>query len=234
MAEKSISPLVSVVLILIALVVVVGGVAIVTLSGRSKPPEDAHRVTAGEAVTLTEPAPSTTNAVAGEPAVYTLTDESVIGWTGYKIVGQHSGEFLLYEGTVNLTDGTIGSARADVLIETSSCLTDNDTLTKVVMNDQFFDVNNYPEAEFTVTSIDESNSQYWVAGNLTLRDVTRSIRYPADIALTEDGMMTIDAEFTVNRRDWGIIYDGIGDNVLKDEVLISLDVEAEREDGGEG
>ena len=197
----------------------------VLLTGCGKPPADAHRTTAGEAVESVDLAPDP--AANADAAVYSLTDDSIIGWTGYKIVGQHSGEFLLFEGTITLADGTIPSARAEILVETASCLTDNETLTQVVKNDQFFDVNNYPEAEFTVTAVAPSNERYWVTGNLTLRDVTKSIRYPAAIELTEDGLLTVNAEFTVNRRDWGIIYDGIGDNVLKDEVLITLDVEAE-------
>lgn len=167
---------------------------------------------------------------ARDPMHFELTDNTEIEWTGYKIVGSHSGSFLLYDGTIDLTDGTLEGAHFDVVIETMSVITDNEILTGVVKGDSFFDVNDYPEATFVSTGVAPDGEAYLITGDLTLRDVTKTIRFPASMSV-EDGVFTLSAEFTVDRRDWGIVYDGIGDNLLKDEVLISLQVEGEQAAG---
>ena len=208
-------------------------VAAAGCAGCGKRPEAAPAATVLEASQSAPTSPvAPPMSVATDPVRFELTDNTEIEWTGYKIVGSHSGSFLMYEGTIDLPDGTLGGAHFDVIIETMSVITDNETLTGVVKGDSFFDVNDFPEATFVSTGVDPDGEAYLVTGDLTLRDVTKTIRFPASMSV-DDGVFTLTAEFTVNRRDWGIVYDGIGDNLLKDEVLISLQVEGEQA-AGEG
>ena len=204
--------------------------ALLAVVSCNKPPPGTPQATTSDAVAVEPvpaPVPQEGGEPAGEPMRFELTDDTELEWTGYKVVGQHSGSFLLYEGTVDLPVGTLDSARFNVVVETMSVVTDDDLLTRIVKDDQFFDVNNYPEMTFVSTGVQREGEVYWVTGNLTIRDVTKSIRFPAAMSLEGD-QFTLNAEFTVNRRDWNIIYEGIGDNVLKNDVLLSIDVTAER------
>ena len=64
---------------------------------------------------------------------------------------------------------------------------------------------------------------YEVTGNLELHGVTKSITFPATIVV-EDGRITAEAEFFIRRTDFGILYPGKPDDLIRDEVVIRLDL----------
>jgi polyisoprenoid-binding protein YceI len=92
----------------------------------------------------------------------------------------------------------------------------------------FFDVAKYPQAIFTSTEIkragDKDNAGlYNVTGNLQLHGVTKAITFPAVIVVTPDAV-TVESSFAINRKDFGINYAGAADNLIRDEVLLTLHV----------
>ncbi len=66
-----------------------------------------------------------------------------------------------------------------------------------------------------------------MTGNLTLHGQTRAITFPANITLSVAEMHAT-AEFTINRRDFGIVYPGMPDDLIRDGVVIRFDVRAPR------
>jgi hypothetical protein len=38
----------------------------------------------------------------------------------------------------------------------------------------------------------------------------------------------VDAEFAINRKDFGIVYPGMPDDLIKDDVLLKLHIRANR------
>jgi polyisoprenoid-binding protein YceI len=62
-----------------------------------------------------------------------------------------------------------------------------------------------------------------VTGNLTLHGVTKSISFPAKIAVSGD-RATLDSEFFINRKDFGITYPGKANDLIRDEAVIKLAV----------
>jgi polyisoprenoid-binding protein YceI len=71
----------------------------------------------------------------------------------------------------------------------------------------FFDVATYPTSKFVITDVEESeDGKLDVTGNLTIKDVTKSITIPATIS-TEGGVTTFESEtFNVNRTDYNVKY----------------------------
>src|SRR5690606_18049800 len=115
-------------------------------------------------------------------------------------------------------------------IDTASLVADAEKLTGHLKSEDFFDVERFPTARFVSTSIQkggEGESTHTVTGNLTLRDVTKSIAFPAKIE-AEGDEVEVEAEFAINRRDFGIVYPGMPDDLIKDDVLIKLDVDAKQ------
>lgn len=66
---------------------------------------------------------------------------------------------------------------------------------------------------------------YDVTGNLTLHGETKSITFPADIQISDD-QVKVAAEFFIKRFDFGIQYPGRANDLIRDEVVIRLDITA--------
>ena len=153
---------------------------------------------------------------------------SKVEFTGSKVTGSHSGGFKTFTGTAGLTpDGSsLASLTAD--IDTASTWSDNEKLTGHLKAPDFFDVTKYPKATFVTTEIKpggEKGATHAVTGNLTLHGVTKSITFPATVVV-KDGSATLTTSFALNRKDFGIAYAGMTNDLIRDEVVIKLDLKA--------
>ena len=180
------------------------------------------------------PADKTTDAVvrdAVEPAAaapagvkYLLADSSTLGFVGSKVTGSHEGGFKAVSGFFLVTGDEVTGG--EILIDMASTWSDDDKLTEHLKSDHFFDVAKHPESTFIVTGVEKTGDEaYTVSGNLTLRGVTRNISFPASAARGDDGLR-VTAEFDIKRRDFGIVYDGKADDLIRDEVVIRFDLDA--------
>jgi polyisoprenoid-binding protein YceI len=154
---------------------------------------------------------------------YTIRSESKVEFIGSKVTGSHNGGFRKFEGKINVTDGAVSAAT--VKIDTASIWADNDRLTGHLKSPDFFDVAKFPHASFTVVSIHPGEKGKTVTGNLELHGVTKSVTFPADIQVSDDAV-TVKAEFAINRKDFGINYAGKANDLIRDNVVLKLDVKA--------
>jgi polyisoprenoid-binding protein YceI len=155
--------------------------------------------------------------------------DSPVKWTGYKKVGRHSGWFIIFEGTGAMSGHDLTTAKIDLTIDTESTETDDPTgvLTAVMKKADFFNCEKFPQSTFKSVSIAKTDKPdiYTVTGDLQLRDVTKTIAFPATIT-EKDGVVKLTADFKVNRKWWGIVWKGAGDSVLEDDARIELNAEA--------
>ncbi|HEV8367415.1 MAG TPA: YceI family protein, partial [Pyrinomonadaceae bacterium] len=94
----------------------------------------------------------------------------------------------------------------------------------------FFDVAKFPQATFESTEIKpggENGASHTVIGNFQLHGVTKSITFPATIAVSGDAV-TVESTFAINRKDFGINYAGLPDNLIRDEVVMTLHIKGEK------
>lgn len=76
-------------------------------------------------------------------------------------------------------------------------------------NEDFFECETYPNAIFNLKSVDTlSETEYSVTGDLTFKDITKSITFDVD----KNGDV-YSSEFLLNVRNFNIGYMGINDNV---------------------
>ncbi|TDI48218.1 MAG: YceI family protein [Acidobacteria bacterium] len=170
--------------------------------------------------TTTTPAPVETTG-----QTFTIGEGSAIGFIGSKITGQHDGGFTGFEGQINLVDGDPAKSQVHISIDTTTLWADNEKLTGHLKSADFFDVANFPTATFTSTEIVAEDDGYKVTGTLDLHGVTRTISFPAAITVSPDGV-TVKAEFYIMRFDFDIVYSGKTDDLIRDEVVIKLDLAA--------
>ena len=175
-----------------------------------------------------EAAPVSSSSPAAAVEKYSIRpDTSKIEFDASKVTGSHHGSFEKFSGVIDYA-GQPEKSHVTITIETGSVTTDTPDLTKHLKTPDFFDVAKYPQATFESTVIKaggDKGATHTVTGNLQLHGVTKSITFPATIAVNP-GAITVESTFAINRKDFGINYAGAADNLIRDEVVLSLHVRA--------
>lgn len=176
--------------------------------------------------------PTSTSAAAVAGTSYELvSDESKLEFVGSKVTGKHDGGFKTFSATAVVPpDGKLEGGSVKVEIDAASVFTDTEKLTGHLKSGDFFEVEKFPKATFESTKIVKGGADgatHTVTGNLTLHGETKSISFPANVSQSGDGL-TVKSEFVINRKDFGIVYKGKPDDLIKDDVLIKLDLAFEK------
>lgn len=155
---------------------------------------------------------------------YVIRSGSTIGFTGSKVTGSHDGGFKNFAGSFRIADGKlVGTPELKIAME--SLWADNEKLAGHLKSQDFFNVQQFPVTIFTVTSVEPSGTQHQVTGNLNLHGVTKSVSFPANVQVAAEAV-TLKAEFAINRRDFNINFPGMPNDLIRDNVVLRLDVKA--------
>jgi len=184
------------------------------VAGCSNPADDTESAKVAEALNAVE---AVTDSVS-----YTISSESTISFVGSKVTGSHEGGFKAFDGTIAVADGKI-VAPSKVTIQVESLWADNGRLTRHLKSPDFFDAAGIPTAEFAVTSMKDTPEGPEITGNLTLHGITKSISFKPDVTIS-DSEVSLKAEFDIMRFDFGIDFKGKADDLIREEVVIKLDV----------
>ena len=74
--------------------------------------------------------------------------------------------------------------------------------------DDFFGTAKFPTAKFEITACEakaDGDNTHLISGNLTIKDSTKNITFPAKVTVGET--VTATGQVVINRLDWGINYD---------------------------
>ena len=182
---------------------------------------------------------------------------SKIEWIGTKVSGYHVGTVNLKNGEVHLAEGNITGGRF-VMDMNSIAVTGpegssdkaNQKLLGHLKSEDFFMVEHYPEVVFEITSVEPFNGEtlneeddprqaeiseykvtnptHKISGNLTIRDVTKNIEFPAKVTVNENSAEAI-AKFNINRKDWDITYPGAPDDLIRDDIHLGISLQASQQ-----
>lgn len=162
---------------------------------------------------------------------------SELTWKGFKPTGSHNGTVALQDADLLVENGEIKGGEFVVDMSSIKVLdipADNDGNGKLkghLTSADFFDVAKYPTAKFVITNVaaKEGNTVH-VTGNLTVKDVTKSITIPAMLT-SENGVTTLKSEkFMVDRADFNVKYgsksffDDLKDKFINDDMEMSFTV----------
>ena len=182
-----------------------------------------------------------------EGKTYTVaSDVSKVMWEGSKPVGAHN-------GTVNVSEGTI-IVDGDAIVGGSFTL-DMNSITNLDLEgdkkayleshlkgledknaDDFFNVNKYPTAKYEITEVTKKEGDpagnALVYGNLTLKDLTKSVAFTANVDMA-DGMVRVStSQFKIDRTQWGIKYgsptffEGLKDKAINNDIGLKVSLVA--------
>ena len=203
------------------------GVLMMVLSGLVLVAACGNPATNKSAAVTSEATKATTPATAGGQKYPITPEHSKIEFIGSKVTGSHNGSFQKFAGEIDYT-GDPTTSRVNISMDANSITTDDPKLTEHLKTADFFDVAKFPQAKFESTAIKpggDKGASHTVTGNLTLHGQTKSITFPATISATADAI-TVNSEFSINRKDFGINYAGAADNLIRDDVVLKLTIHA--------
>lgn len=193
------------------------------------PAKDKAKASVSDAPAVTPAAAAT--AVAGASESLTIDPQaSKVEFVGSKVTGKHDGAFPKFSGKIELVAGKPEASKISVEVDTTSVTTDSEKLTGHLKGPDFFDTEKYPKASFESTSIKpggDKGATHTVTGTLDLHGTKKTITFPATVQVQPDAV-TAKSEFSINRKDFGINYAGKADDLIRDDVVIKLDIKAPR------
>lgn len=170
--------------------------------------------------------------------------DSVIRWTGRNLFNHHHGTVKLAEGSINVSNGSLTDA--ELLIDMASIACDDlagsewhDVLVRHLHDADFFLVSKYPTARLVIDSAKqipgatEGQPTHLLTGSLTLRGVTRPLEFPAVIGLSDTGRLTGQAQFEIDRTEFGSQYGSgrffrfLGKHAVNDLVHLHVKIHAD-------
>lgn len=189
------------------------------LASCENPADKTTNATVSDAVKVA--AASTTGGVK-----YTLSPSSEIHFTGSKVTGSHTGGFKKFTGSFTVADKALVGTGQKIVIDMNSVWTDDEKLTGHLKSADFFNVEKFSQSTFELTGLKPiSDGSYQVSGNLTLNGTSKNITFPASTKI-EGAKAHVHAKFDINRKDFGVVYAGKADDLIRDEVVIELKLEA--------
>lgn len=173
---------------------------------------------------------ATTAPAAANKESLALSPESKVAFVGAKITASHDGAFTQFTGSIDLVDGKPEGSAVNIEIDMNSLVIEPAKLAGHLKTADFFDVEKFPKTTFASTGVSPGGAggaTHTVTGNLTLHGVTKAISFPAMITVSQLGVDAT-ADFVINRKDFGVVYPGMPDDLIKDDVVIKLALKAPR------
>lgn len=171
--------------------------------------------------------------VAAPKVVNVNKSASSIAWLAKKVTGEHNGTVGISAGALNVNGNKLIGGNFTIDLKTIKALdiTDpgyNQKFIGHITSGDFFEIEKFPTASFVITKV--AGNQ--VTGNLTVKGITKSITFPAEIAV-KGGKVTAKANITIDRTDFNIRYgskkffESIGDKAIYDDFALTVSLVSE-------
>ena len=181
-----------------------------------------------------------TQALASEPTVWKMdrAHSQVTFSVSHLMIAEVTGRFTDFDVTLVQPGDDFETGQIQATIKTASINTDVEQRDKHLRSDDFLNTEKFPTILFKSTSTEKvGEGKYKVKGDLTIRDVTRSVdldvKYNGSIkdpqGRTRSGYK---ATTTINRFDYGVQWDKeteTGGLVAGKEIEITLPLEFRKE-----
>ena len=158
---------------------------------------------------------------------------STVGFSiRHLMVSKVRGSFNDFSGSITVAED--GTPSVVAVINVDSVDTKNADRDAHVKSADFFDHEQFPTATFTSTELRAKGDDYVLAGEFTLRGVTKTVELALEYNGVNPGMgqgpvAGVEATTVLNRKDFGISIDMPlegGGAVLGDKITITLEIEA--------
>ena len=158
---------------------------------------------------------------------------TLIEWIGAKPTGkQHFGTIFLNSGEFTINDGKIDSGLFTINMSTIKDYDGSARLEGHLKSDDFFDVQNHPNAIFEVTGFKETDGKMLLSGNLEIKGKKNNVTFPVVLSEKDDIFTITSEKFTIDRSKWNVkfksksFFSDLGDKFIYDDIELSFEVTA--------
>jgi polyisoprenoid-binding protein YceI len=151
-------------------------------------------------------------------------ENTKVEFTGTKTNGKHSGGFKIVKGTANAEGGDLTKLKIELEIDVASLYSDDEKLTGHLKSPDFFNVKEYPKAQFATTKVTKGDKGYEIVGELTLLGKKQEVKFTAETSLAGEALK-LKSEFKIDRTKWGMTY---GKGKIDDLVTLKVEVETKK------
>ena len=150
------------------------------------------------------------------------------------VISTVSGSFGTFEGQIEADGDEFENAQATFTADIDSITTNNEDRDQHLKSGDFFNAEEYPQLTFESTNFEKvGDGEYKVAGDLTIRDVTKEIELDVVHGGTVgDPYGNTKAGFevsgTINRKEFGLTWNAVteaGNVVVGDKIKLQLNVQ---------
>jgi polyisoprenoid-binding protein YceI len=173
------------------------------------------------------------------PTVYAIDkNHTVVGFKIRHWVSNVEGRFNDFDGTISYDPQNPAASSVEFAVKAASIDTNHERRDTHLRSADFFDAEKFPELTFKSTKVVPKDADTLeVTGALTIHGVTKPVTVPVEILgfqdLAEGNQKAgFETSFTVNRKDYGIVWDRVldtGGTMLGDQVKITLAIEADKQ-----
>lgn len=181
----------------------------------------------------------TTATTASLTGTYSVdASHSQIGFLArHAMVTKVRGQFNDFVGTGFFDVENPSNSNFQVVIQAKSIDTRNADRDGHLRGNDFFDMDTYPEIKFVSTSFSKVDGEtYSVTGDLTIKDVTKSITFNLDFTGTAvdpwgNTRVGFEGKTTINRKDWGVNWNAAleaGGVLVSEKITLEFEISAVR------
>ncbi len=153
-------------------------------------------------------------------------------FVGSQVTGSHTCKFTDWNGSLSEA-ASLEESTLSVTVRTTAMACDFEDpkpwtvkLEKHLRSDDFFASEKFPEATFVSTAIKaqadaKTQATHLVTGKMTIRGIEKELSFPATLSKGDQGFKG-DIEFSLNRKEFDIMYPGKPDDLIRDDVVLKL------------
>lgn len=168
------------------------------------------------------------------PGTYVLdASHSEVGFeVRHMMISKVRGVFAAKSATIVLPENVL-EATVEATVDVASIDTKDEGRDAHLRSADFFDAENYPTISFTSTGVRAEGGDFFVDGDLTIKDVTKNVTFQLELG----GFGTdpfgnfkagATAHTTINREDFGLTWNAAletGGVLVGKDVKITLDLQ---------
>jgi polyisoprenoid-binding protein YceI len=153
----------------------------------------------------------------------------------HAMVTKVRGAFNEFESSFTIDGADPAKSSVSVALQVASIDTRNEMRDGHLRTNDFLDAENFPQITFTSTGIaHEGGNDFLVTGDLTIKDVTKSITIPLEFTgAAKDPFgnerVGFEGSTSINRSDYGVTYNAAletGGVLVSDKITLEFEISA--------
>ncbi|MEB0262472.1 MULTISPECIES: YceI family protein [unclassified Mucilaginibacter] len=149
------------------------------------------------------------------------------------VISTVTGFFKTFEGALETENEDFSGATVELSLDVNSIDTTQPQRDEHLKSADFFDAASFPKISFKSTSFTKDGDDYKLAGDLTIKDVTKPVTFAVEhggVAGDFYGNTKAGFEVTgkINRKDFGLTWDGVteaGSIVVGEDIKLIANIQ---------